>query len=734
MPTECYDSGMTSIETTSFHDSELLDLMDKLLSRAQQVRHRHMMVLAGNAAWCRNTGMRLMALPGLPRVTWVSSEQQKCADVVSINTAKKLLGQERDAIVFDAHSGFDPDAFGVVSGVICGGGLLILLCPPLAQWENVNDPAAERIAIWPYNTEDISGRFLQRIARVINASPEAVTVIEQDAALPVVHAFAKTQDFADIPDDVFRTDDQRIAVAAIEHMLHGHRRRPLVLVADRGRGKTAALGIAAVRLLQTQKIHIVVTAPRLSAVQPLFQQVKKILPEAGVREGCVQWGDASIQFMAPDVLCLSAVPADLVLVDEAAAIPVTLLQQLLARYSRLVFSTTTHGYEGTGRGFAVRFKQTLDEQTPGWNQITLHTPVRWAENDPLEKLIFKMLLLSATSANDEQVEAATVDNVVMEKISRDVLVNNEFLLAQVFGLLVVAHYRTRPNDLRNLLDGPGLSVYISCYQGQVVATALVAVEGDFDAQIADAIFTGQRRPRGHLMPQSLMVHAGLKDAGGLRCTRVMRIAVHPVLQQKGLGRQLLKYIRNDAKKQGADLFGASFGATESLLHFWAHENILPVRIGFRRGHASGEYSVMVLLALSAAGEKVYAAARTRFKRDLPQWLADPLQMLDVAVSAILLQGNDDPDVVLPDQHDLDMLFAFSRGERTYEDVLAPIWRLLVATGRHPVVSFTNIEYSVLFTKVLQKQSWTSVARRFGLAGKSEVLIYLRNGVRQLLDQ
>lgn len=236
------------------------------------------------------------------------------------------------------------------------------------------------------------------------------------------------------------------------------------------------------------------------------------------------------------------------------------------------------------------------------------------------------------------------------------------------------------------------------------------------------------------MPQSLMVHAGLKDAAGLHCARVMRIAVHPVLQQKGLGRQLLKYIKDDSKKQGADLFGASFGATESLLHFWAHENIVPVRMGFRRGHASGEYSVMVLTALSAAGEKVYAAARARFKRDLPQWLADPLQMLDVAVSAVLLQGTDVAEMALADQHDLDMLLGFSKGERTYEDVLAPVWRLLIAMGKKPTGSFSNIEHRVLFTKVLQKQSWANVARRFGLTGKAEVLTHLRNGVRQLLDR
>jgi len=723
---------MTLTKPPFFYDAELSALVNKLLSQAQQTSHRHMIVLAGDAGWCQSVGTQLVALSKLLRVTWVSSEQQD-ADAVSTNTAKKLLGQERDVIVFDAYSGFDPDAFGAVSGVVCGGGLLVLLCPPLTQWENINDPAAERIAIWPYTTENISGRFLRRIARVINASPAAATVIEQGAALPAVHRPANVQNAVGALNGLFRTEDQRVAVAAIEHVLHGCQRQPLVLMANRGRGKTVALGIAAARLLQTQVLHVVVTAPRLAAVQPLFQQVEKILPDASVHGGRVQWGEASIQFVAPDMLCLSTVPADLLLVDEAAAIPATLLQQLLSRYSRIVFSTTTHGYEGTGRGFAVRFRQTLNEQTPGWKQMTLHTPIRWAENDPLENLVFKALLLDAAGAADEQVATARMDNVVLEKINQDELVNNEPLLAQIFGLLVVAHYRTRPNDLRNLLDGPGLSVYVSRYQGQVVATALVVTEGGFDASLAEAIFASRRRPRGHLIPQSLMVHAGLKEAAGLCCARVMRIAVHPALRRKGLGRQLLRYIKDDTAKRGADLLGASFGATESLLPFWLRENMLPVRMGFRRGHASGAYSVMVLLALSAAGEKIHTAARDRFKRDLRQWLADPLQALDMAISAILLQSVDNAtETVSLQQHDLDMLLRFSKGERTYEDALAPVWRLLIAADGQLAGLLTDIEHGVLSAKVLQKQPWASVARQFGLAGKAEVLIYLRGGVHKLL--
>lgn len=722
-----------------FSELELKALVDAVLRQAQQTRQRRAIVIAGDVDWCRHTVKQTMAHSKLSRVSGLSSVEFRGIDVLPMSAAKTLLGQERDAIIFDAHSGFDADALGVVSGVICGGGLLFLLCPPLKQWEHFADPAAQRIAVWPHDFANVSGRFLRRFARIISAS-SAVTLLEQNSVLPFLSTPTKSQILSEEAHDIFRTEDQHAAVIAIEQLANGPTDCPMVLVADRGRGKTSALGIAAARLLTLKKMSIVVTAPRPAAVQTLFEQAKKLLPGArvrnNVRNNSVQWNDGSIQFVAPDVLCLSEVSADLLLVDEAAAIPATLLQQFLTRYSRLVFSTTTHGYEGTGRGFAVRFKQTLNEQTPGWREVNLHTPIRWAENDPLERLVFDTLLLDANSADDESVVLASVKNVTIEKINRDDLSNDDILLSQIFGLLVTAHYRTSPNDLRNLLDGPGLSVFVSRYHGQVVATALVTAEGGFDAAITDEIYAGKRRPRGHLLPQSLTAHAGLKEAASLRCARVMRIAVHPAVQRKGLGRQLLQHIKCNAMQQGVDLFGASFGATEALLHFWQREKIFSVRLGFRRGHASGEYSVLMLAGLSAAGEKVYAAARRRFQRDLPQWLADPLQTLDATVVTVLQQDIDDnidagTAAALPESHDREMLISFACGERTYEDALAPIWRLLVEVEQQTNFS-VSFEYDLLRIKVLQKKSWAAVAEQFNLAGKSETLTHLREGVGQLL--
>lgn len=716
---------------------ELSALVAALHSQAQLTQQRRALIFAGEPDWCRQMAVQAVAslaeLMTGPRVVWVSDIELPGTAVITSRAAKTLLGQERDIVVFDAFAGFDPDAFGAVSGTICGGGLLLLLCPPLAAWKDYSDPASERIAVWPYTIDEIKGRFLQRLAQIV-CEEGSVSIVEQGISLPVTRPIEKVVETNDFSDELYRTIDQKEAVAAIEHVVRGHRRRPVVLVSDRGRGKSAAMGIAAARLIQKAKaMRIVVTAPRLSAVEPLFVQAQRLLQEAKYTEGCLQLDDAQIQYIAPDVLCLSPQPADLLLVDEAAAIPESMLQQLVQHYSRIAFATTVHGYEGTGRGFAVRFVQTLNTLTPQWRELRLQTPIRWADDDPLERLVFQALLLDASVVDDDAVMDASIDNVVIERLDRDALTHDEGLLSQLFGLLVVAHYRTSPNDLRNLLDGPGLSVYVMRFEGHVVATALVSAEGGFDAAITEEIFNAVRRPRGHLISQSLVTHMGLKEAASLRCARVMRIAVHPAVQRRGLGRRLLQFIRADAINQGFHLLGASFGATTELLAFWRNENLLPVRVGFRRGHASGEYSVMVLAPLQEAGEEVCRAARKRLLADLPHWLSDPLRELNTDVAAALFMESDDDKVVALEAADEQMLQSFAAGARSYEDVMAPVWRLLIMILKDPDYQLSNHDCSLLITKVVQKRSWTEVARLCGLAGRAEVIAELRQAVRKLLE-
>ena len=129
------------------------------------------------------------------------------------------------------------------------------------------------------------------------------------------------------------TAGQRQLIDDIVRLGHGRRRRPLVITADRGRGKSAALGMAGVRLLQEGRRRIVVTAPSPEAVATLFHHARIAAaqaqrpsdPVAPVRlpDGAV------LEFLPVDVLLAERPEAELVIVDEAAAIPAPLLKSVL---------------------------------------------------------------------------------------------------------------------------------------------------------------------------------------------------------------------------------------------------------------------------------------------------------------------------------------------------------------------------------------------------------------------
>jgi len=314
------------------------------------------------------------------------------------------------------------------------------------------------------------------------------------------------------------------------------------------------------------------------------------------------------------------------------------------------------------------------------------------------------------------------------------------VLSQLFGLLVSAHYQTSPNDLRNLLDGPGISVYVMRYfnegKSQIVATALLSAEGDFSDDLTNELFSGQRRPRGHLIPQSLVTHVGIKQAAKLRCARIMRIAVHPMLQRKSLGSKLVSAIRRDAEAQNMNIIGASFGATKGLMGFWRSQGMRPVRVGFRRDHASGEHSVMMLAPVRGEGYKqgdeVYQAARTRLFADLPYWLTDALSDLDcgVAVECLHNDSAEQPAISEPDKQ---AVVAFANGVRSYEDCSAALWRYTVAGLMDPECNLHKIEKILLVSRVLQKRSLVEVSELCGLTGRAEIINALRKAISSLLE-
>jgi tRNA(Met) cytidine acetyltransferase len=382
-----------------------------------------------------------------------------------------------------------------------------------------------------------------------------------------------------------------------------HMQQVLVLNSDRGRGKTAVLGMAAAQLIEQGMHHIVVTAPSMKSVRALFEHADACLPGAiRTQPSCLQLGQSEIHFMAPDSLVAEPPIADLLIVDEAAAIPMPMLTNMLDAYGCAIFSTTEHGYEGTGRGFATRFTQLLTALRPDWQQSVMSQPIRWNVNDPLESFTYDALMLDAEPLAEPPHGQVFAEDVALKWLSAEQLVNDEACLRDVFGLLALAHYRTRPSDLQMLLDRQDMQIAVLKHDGQTIAALWLVDEPALSPELARSIFEGRRRLKGLLCPQSLVSHVGILDMGQYHYQRVARIVVHPDYQRQGWGKTLLSRVLKSSRVK-ADFIGTSFAVSTELLHFWQQQGFKAVRVGQQKDEVTGRVSVMLLKATHDEADK-----------------------------------------------------------------------------------------------------------------------------------
>jgi len=203
------------------------------------------------------------------------------------------------------------------------------------------------------------------------------------------------------------------------------------LTAGRGRGKSAALGISIASAIVYGFSNIFVTAPSPENLGTLFEFIFKGLDalnykehtdyeilqstnpdfnHAVVRVNIFRDHRQTIQYIEPHDNAQLA-QAELVIVDEAAAIPITLVKNLLGSYM-VVLSSTVHGYEGTGRSLSLKLVQSLRAQSqmlvthakdgalvnPGRTllEVELEEPIRYGKHDPVEKWLNHLLCLDAT--------------------------------------------------------------------------------------------------------------------------------------------------------------------------------------------------------------------------------------------------------------------------------------------------------------------------------------------------
>ena len=703
--------------------------LSELATVSKTNRHRSGLILTGSEAWCLDAARDIYSGSDMGSARlWIGTHPMTGFDAVAAKKAHQVLGQTYDVVVFNGRSGFDVDALGAVSGTIRGGGQLCLLMPPFAHWSTYADPVRTRFTAFGYSETDIKPRWFSHLQRSI-AESTGVLMLDQTGAvrgrLPRLQREPETDTELNDADCV--TSDQVDAVEAVIRAATGQRRKPAILISDRGRGKSAALGIAAARLLRQGRGRIVVTGPQRETVTTLLDHAARLLPEARQSKNRLRWCNSSIEFLAPDRISDRTADDTMVMIDEAAAIPLPLLTAVVKNSSRLALATTVHGYEGTGRGFELRFGSLLSSQMRGERRVTLITPVRWAAGDPLERFIFRALMLDAGATTSADRPIDPTRGFHTERLDRHALVQNRNRLDQLFGLLVASHYRTRPSDLRYLLDAPGVSVYGVCCQSAIVGAALVVREGGLAADLARDVIRGRRRPRGHLLPVSIGTHLGIETAPQLTYQRIVRIAVRPELRRQGLGSRLINCIAKDAHQTGHDCLGVSFAADLELVDFWSKAAMQPIRLGVTQGKSSGANALLMLTGLTTAGEYLTRRAAHLFSRRLPDQLADPLRKADPSLVLCLL--NKGLKAKSPDSDELLTASAFAAGQRGYAECVAELVTVSYHLLTNQLAGLQDETGALcLVLKVLQKRSWADCAAVLGLAGRNDVTALLQRTI------
>jgi tRNA(Met) cytidine acetyltransferase len=529
------------------------------------------------------------------------------------------------------------------------------------------------------------------------------------------------------------TQEQVLAVDAMLKVMSGHRDRPFVLTADRGRGKSSAMALAACQLLinAKQRISIIITAASRKSLKVFFQQVEQHLPDSVITANSVEHSNGEIIFLPIDQLLKQGPKASLVMVDEAAALPIYLLQQLLIDYHRVIFASTIHGYEGAGRGFSIKFRMVLNRLKPQWRKMHIHEPIRWAKNDPLEAFVFASCLLNANlpkypdnKCRMTQEPPSNIAEYCVEQISALKLLENEELLQQVFAVLVTAHYQTSPSDLKLLLNNTEVSLFIVKRESNIFGVAMLMREGQMVSNLVELVKNNQRRVRDQFLPQSLLTHCGIKDSFNFQYQRVMRIAIHPQFQGRGLGKYFLAEIEKQLEDQGIDFIGSSFAGNANLLNFWQCSDFSLARIGFSKDKASGEHSCLVIKPLQSHVVKKYREIAQGFYQQFDYWLTDEFKHLPAELVWQVLHHNhfsDDNVTELTCEYQ-QAVDDFISGQRQFSSCVLALHHWLLQHCR------TNFDDKVLplIARILQKHSIEQVCADYRFTGKKALNQHIIN--------
>ncbi len=661
---------------------------------------------------------------------------------ITFKEANKIMGRTFDVVVMDLSYDLNPNDIGRIVETVGGGGLIFIIAPSLKKWAEMWTGFHKNLVTPPYTIDDVKRRFNKRFINKLKEH-EGILIVDYDkqefiklpkkiVAKPKESGEIAIPNNIKIPKTIYRlaaTQDQVKAIKFLEKLLE-EGRIALVITANRGRGKSATLGLALVGVAhmlakQRSTVKVAVTAPELENAQTLLKFAEIALKRLKYKikrtrdRDLVILDAKKIKFVYVRVSKILQEKAEILAVDEAAGIHVPILNQLIKNFDKIVFSTTIHGYEGAGRGFNVKFLQNAKKKALiKIEEINMEEPIRYAENDPIEKWLYDTLLLDAEPAKLDAKDLGQIENneLVYEEVDLNKWFSkDEDSLRQFIGIYVLAHYRNRPSDVALLADAPNHEARVIKTKGGKIVNALqIAREGGLPKEDIERMLNGYK-PRGNVIPDLILKYYNSIDFARSKGYRVVRIATHPDVMNKGIGSFALKCLEEDAKKRKFKWIGSGFGASYDLLKFWIENEFIPVHISPSRNEISGEYSVVVIKPLDDRIAEIVEQANLCMKLRLLSSMQDTYADLEPEVVRLLLDSGKPLNYeVKLDENQKHRLKMYLNGIFSYEITCDAIRELLkyAFLTKYPINKKTK---ELLIYRVFQCKNWIKTARKFDMS-------------------
>uniref|UniRef100_A0A673HRH0 RNA cytidine acetyltransferase n=1 Tax=Sinocyclocheilus rhinocerous TaxID=307959 RepID=A0A673HRH0_9TELE len=623
------------------------------------------------------------------------------------NETHKILGNTYGMCVLQDFEALTPNLLARTIETVEGGGIVVILLRTVNSLKQLYTMAMDVHS--RYRTEahqDVVGRFNERFILSLASCKTCVVIDDQLSILPISTHITnikpvppKTQDdglspreqeLKDLKEslqdtqpvgvlvDSCKTMDQAKAVLKfIEAISEKTLRSTVALTAARGRGKSAALGLAVAGAVAFGYSNIFVTSPSPDNLHTLFEFIFKgfdalqyqehldyeiiqsLNPEfnkAVIRVNIFKEHRQTIQYIHPaDAVKLGQ--AELLVIDEAAAIPLPLVKKLLGPY--LVFmASTINGYEGTGRSLSLKLIQQLRQQSAdsqlnlsAENRNTSTARLARFRNMKKEELFFRTAGMCIIMCKP---------HLYLYYVNRDTLFcyhkASEAFLQRLMALYVASHYKNSPNDLQMLSDAPAHHLFcllapVPPTQNslpEVLAVVQVCLEGEISRQSVLNSLSRGKKASGDLIPWTVSEQFQDPEFGSLSGGRIVRIAVNPDYQGMGYGSRTLQLLQqyyegqfslldeqeqtttstitsvsseavslleevvsprkdlpplllklSERRAERLDYLGVSYGLTPQLLKFWKKAGFVPVYLRQTPNDLTGEHSCIMLKELNA---------------------------------------------------------------------------------------------------------------------------------------